>query len=826
MFTMLPASLLLWSCAPSLTGTEPLSAQSTASESISIPLDRSTEHMTSVDLRPSSYKESTVIPITSGWKLVGIQNGIRIWETALPIRSRSLFFYSAPAGMKLLHRDSENAKWDTSAGMKFNKRIPKGSNTWNMSSHSLRVHRKPGAGAPEAWEYGVHYPKAEQRERILADTNTKDPKAYVLRQQQIDDDTRHGLYLPSPSSITYTIDVPDNAKFHGELVLIPPEAADPALHSDGASLNMWVEQSDGSKEQIFGMDAIEGEYQTIDVSLAKYAGQTISLNLVSQPEGNSDYDYLFIADPVVYQPKANPKRVVWVFIDTLRQDHLSMYGYERETTPLLDAWAKNNAGIYSQGRSIAPWTLPSARTMVTGSVPEKWGAVPTLQSQLAEKGWYTSFLVGNIYLSSNFELQKDWTSHRCINWPLAEVQIERAEEVLDKYDDRDVFLMLHFMDMHLPYTEPAQYKHTFAGDRPSVFKSDSFGRSEILRNKRKLGEEGKQYIVDRYDNNLKYIDDVLTPFLETLPEDTLIAIFSDHGEEFWDHGDFEHGHTLYDELLNVPYILKMPGIEVGMHDEPVSLLDLVPTTAKALEMDIAQTQGWALQEYSVTDLKDRPQAFGRMLYGDDGWGSLHNDLKYASLGGEETMFDLSIDPEEMNALENKNALQGRTALSEALDRPVELAFRIELSQPRTAKKEVSAVIRIPSGLKRAWRGSDPTARVPMTVDYTDDTAVFTWEAKNRGSREAFFVTTVDAMTALDEIHISMLVDGKERDLNPLHIEYPEYDGRETKLMRGKLEQQTMTLSYTMTPIPSDEDLELDAFDDEVSEELKVLGYME
>ena len=129
MFTMLPASLLLWSCAPSLTGTEPLSAQSTTSESVAIPLDRSTEHMTSVDLRPSTYKETTVIPVTSGWKLVGIQDGIRIWETALPVRSRSLFFYSAPAGMKLLHRGTENGDWDTSTGMKFNKRIPKGSNT-------------------------------------------------------------------------------------------------------------------------------------------------------------------------------------------------------------------------------------------------------------------------------------------------------------------------------------------------------------------------------------------------------------------------------------------------------------------------------------------------------------------------------------------------------------------------------------------------------------------------------------------------------------------------------------------------------------------------
>ena len=828
MLYTLSASLLIWSCAPTIQTTDTVSAQSNGTGTIAAatPLDRSTENMIAVDLPESSYEEAEVIPITSGWKLVGIQEGIRIWETKLPIRSRSLFFYSAPAGMKLLQRTEADEDWNTSRGLKFNKRMPKKADTWNMSSHSLRVHRPPEAGAPQSWEYAVHYPKAEQRERILADTNTKDPKAYVLRQQQIEDDTRHGLYLPSPSSIEYAITVPTNGKFQGELVLIPPEAADPALHSDGASLEIWAETSKGDRSLLKQMDAIEGEYQPINVSLAEYAGQTITLNLVSKSGPDTAYDYLFVADPIVYQPKADPKRVVWVFIDTLRQDHLSMYGYERETTPKLDAWAKVNAGIYSEGRSIAPWTLPSARTMVTGSVPEKWGVAPTFQKQLAEQGWYTSFLVGNIYLSSNFELQKDWSSHRCINWPLAEVQIERAEGVLNKYDDRDVFLMLHFMDMHLPYTEPPSYKNIFAGDRPDVFKSDSFGRSEILRNKRKLGESGKQYIIDRYDNNLKYIDDVLTPFLERLPEDTMVAIFSDHGEEFWDHGDFEHGHTLYDELLNVPYILKMPGIEVGMHDEPVSLLDLVPTTAKALGIEIEPTQGWALQDHSATDLKERPQAFGRMLYGDDGWGSLHNDLKYASLGGKETMFDLSVDPEEMTALENSQAPQGRNALSDALNRPVELGFRLELSQPRTNKKEVSAVIRMPSGLKRAWRGSDPTARVPMTVDYTEDTAVFTWEAKNRGSREAFFVTTVDAMTALENLQVSMLVDGKERDLTALHIEYPEYDGRETKLMRGKLGQQTMTLSFTMTPIPSDEDLELDAFDDEVSEELKVLGYME
>ncbi len=818
------SALLMWLACSSVS--DVVSAEEQTLITSAIPLDRNPEIITEISLPDSLYKDAKVTAITSGWRLVSSQPKYRIWETQLPIRSRSLFFFAAPSGMKLLHRSSPEVEWNSTEGMTFNKRVPKSANTWNMSSHSLRVHRPLEKGAPESWEYAVFYPKAEQRERILADTNTNDSKAYVMRQQQIGDDTRHGIYLPAPSSIAYSVEIPVNAKFQGELVLIPPEAADPAKHSDGASIEIMVQDSTGIQTTVYEEIASEGTYKSIEFSLKKWAGQTISLILRSHPNGTRDYDYLFLADPIIYQANVNPKRVIWVFIDTLRKDHLSMYGYERETTPKLDAWAKQHASIYTEGRSIAPWTLPSARTMVTGAVPEKWGVARTIQSQLSELGWYTSFLVGNIYLSSNFELQKEWTSHRCINWPLAEVQIERAEAVLQKYDDRNVFMMLHLMDMHLPYTEPLGYRDLYAKERPSVLKSDGFGRSEILRNERKLGAKGKQYIIDRYDNNLRYIDDVLTPFLENLPEDSIIAIFSDHGEEFWDHGDFEHGHTLYDELLNVPYILKVPGISKGTHTEPVSLLDLVPTTAKGLGIDIEPTQGYALQEHTEEDIRNRPQAFGRMLYGDDGWGSLHNQLKYSSIGGNEELYDLSIDPEELSSLEDDRITIGRKALSTALERPLQLGFRIILSQPKGNKKEVTIIVRLSSGIQKAWRGSDPTARTPMTVDYTEDTAVFTWEENNRGVREAFIVPVKDAHTALQEIHISILVEGNETDLNPLHIEFPEYSGRTIKLLRGRQAQQTAIVSYAMIPIPSEEDLELDAFDDEVSEELKVLGYME
>ena len=142
-------------------------------------------------------------------------------------------------------------------------------------------------------------------------------------------------------------------------------------------------------------------------------------------------------------------------------------------------------------------------------------------------------------------------------------------------------MMLHLMDMHLPYTEPLSYRYKFAGDAPQLIPNYEFSRSEIVRARRRLTKKDKEYVIARYDNNLAYIDDVLTPFIESLPEDTVIAIFSDHGEEFWEHKGFEHGHTLYDEVLNVPLIFKADNIKKGMHDEPVSLLDLMPTTMRA-----------------------------------------------------------------------------------------------------------------------------------------------------------------------------------------------------------------------------------------------------
>ena len=152
--------------------------------------------------------------------------------------------------------------------------------------------------------------------------------------------------------------------------------------------------------------------------MGKFAGQELELILETKDE-DSNLDYVFLHDPIIRQKKSSPKRVIWVFIDTLRKSNLSMYGYERQTTPKLDAWAEKQAGIYSQARSDSSWTLPSSRTMVTGHHPEEVGKVTTIQQILASKDGIQLFsLEIFIYRVITGDIPTGHP-HRCINWPLA-----------------------------------------------------------------------------------------------------------------------------------------------------------------------------------------------------------------------------------------------------------------------------------------------------------------------------------------------------------------------------------------------------------------------
>ena len=85
---------------------------------------------------------------------------------------------------------------------------------------------------------------------------------------------------------------------------------------------------------------------------------------------------------------------------------------------------------------------------------------------MAKQGWATGMVAGNVYLSSNFDMADGWGLHRCVNWPQGSTQIRRGEAFLNDHADQPSFLLLHLMDMHLPYTEPLGYRSLFVDDVP------------------------------------------------------------------------------------------------------------------------------------------------------------------------------------------------------------------------------------------------------------------------------------------------------------------------------------------------------------------------
>lgn len=776
------------------------------------------------------------ITITAPWRLVYSAAGVRTWETTLPIRPRTLFFHRAPGDMKVL-RDGDALR--NSTGPRAQTRAE----TWSYSTHALQVRRPIQDGPPQAGEYTVRYSAATKQEASLRLNDGEEPLDFVFQSRQLNDTTRSGLLLPAPASMAFSITVPQgDPVLDLTPTLLPPEMADPAQRSDGATLDVLV-----NGEPIADWSVqLDDEHQR-RVSLSKWAGQDVVLTLQTGPgsRGDATQDHVFITDPIVFVPSDDPQRIVVLFLDTLRQDHLSVYGYPRETTPNLDQWAET-AAVFEQARSIAPWTLPSARTMLTGQYPEQWSTTQSIQASLSEQGWATTFIAGNIYLSSNFEMANGWGEHRCINWPIASVQVERGVDYLLQHPDRPVFMMLHFMDMHLPYTEPPWYRYWFAGEAPEELPDYQFHISDVKNAARRMGAEGQQYVRDRYDNNLRYLDAQLARFLAHLDENDTVIVLADHGEEFWDHNQFEHGHTLFDELLRVPLIVRGPDFPAGRYAQPTSLLDVTPTIAMAADVPLSDSPGMPLQHLAdgtQTDTFDmRPLAFGRPLYGSRRWGSLQNGVKYTVVEGRQSVFNLQSDPSERSNQAPEGMVAGRQALGEAMNTEAPIVFRVTASRPSDERQDLVAHLHVPSGIRHVWIGEDYLNRSASSIAHIDEqTVAITFEGGQKGTREVYVQPAIPAEEAISDVRLSMVVQDSESLATQSSRDWPPaFQVNNPMLLQARSGSRSIKLGYSVAPVPPEQPdqsdlsdcqrgaLELEELERFVERclELVTLGYMD
>ncbi|MCB9779460.1 MAG: sulfatase [Alphaproteobacteria bacterium] len=797
-----------------------------------ISLDRRPELLSELTLPQESrgeVPEYVEIP-ASAWKLVSTVGKARMWEAPLPVRPRTLFFHRPPDDMALHQREDVAAPWSKARQLAHKAGIEDADDvaTWEFSTHAVRVRRLASNGRPRDGEYAVTYSKAVEREHDLhPDLFEGEEEEFVFRSAQVDDTTRHGLYLPAPARAVFEVEVPEGAVFDLSPGILPPEATPPGARSDGAELIVAIDGQEVARQPVH-----VGWFDDLRVDLSAWAGQQVQLSLQVDPGDSAELDYVFVATPTVHRPMAAPPRVVIVFIDTMRQDGMSLYGYERPTSPHLDAWAED-AAVFETARSVAPWTLPSTRAMFLGDQPERWDAQTTLQERAAQAGWATAFMSGNVYLSSNFAMDRGWGTHRCINWPTADIQVDRALEWLDAHPDRAALLTLHFMDMHLPYTEPRAYRRIWAGDRPAVLSSDDFQRKEVVADVRKLGDDGKQYVRDRYDQNLRFIDDELHRFMQALGPDDTVVIMADHGEEFWDHNGFEHGHTLYEELLRVPLVVKGPGLAAGRYDAPVSLMDIAPTLARVMGLDDDGMFGMPLQGVAdgtaAAAFAARPVGIGRPLYGNRAWGVISRDHKYWAEDGRERLYDLATDPGEGRDLVARSGASTepwRHDLGPGVDRPAAVALRIE-GMREQSDRPLSVRVVVPGGIAEAWAGDDPLDYSTLSVEKRgEDEVVFTWGGKSRGSREAYVLPRAPIEEVAGSVQVFGRTTGAEAAVAPSAdlAALGPYVGRRDVLWRGSVGGRRFEIDRTVAPVADTSRTALSGVDSELAEDLKALGY--
>jgi arylsulfatase A-like enzyme len=300
---------------------------------------------------------------------------------------------------------------------------------------------------------------------------------------------------------------------------------------------------------------------------------------------------LGVGEPVLHDLDAygRSRGVLLVSIDTVRRDHVGAYGYARPTTPRFDALAR--AGLlFDDAVSTSSWTLPAHLSMLTGTGPGRHGgvdmrhgfnrSVPTVPALLRAAGFATRAVTSHLYVSGVYGVD-DGFEHLDFRQDRKATEVaDRGMDVLDRVGDRPFFVFLHLYDPHWHYDPPDWARRLFetAYAGPVTGNWQDFSR----RDRSSVSDADLAHLLALYDGEIRYADTEVGRVLDHLARrgldrSTLVVITSDHGEEFLDHGSWEHQKTLYEEVVRVPLAIRGPGLEPRREPAQVSVLDVAPT---------------------------------------------------------------------------------------------------------------------------------------------------------------------------------------------------------------------------------------------------------
>ena len=291
------------------------------------------------------------------------------------------------------------------------------------------------------------------------------------------------------------------------------------------------------------------------------------------------------------EPRPN---VLLVSLDTVRADHLSVYGYPRPTTPALEALAAKGV-VFEQAIAASTQTSPSHGSFFTGLDPHVHGSevngvpiredVATLAEVLAAAGYQTGAFVSGYPMKADvsgldrgFGVYDDRFEGKRRD---GRATMERLVAWLQGRDpDRPFFAFLHFYDAHGPYLPPSGYPVRFRSEGPPR-PAERIPRYQLLHDRAGDPLRDLNGYVDRYDTLIRYQDDLLAWLVGELdPARTVVVVVADHGETLGErYWMLDHGGQVFDEQVRIPWIVAAPGLEPRRVDALVRGADLMPTVA-------------------------------------------------------------------------------------------------------------------------------------------------------------------------------------------------------------------------------------------------------
>jgi arylsulfatase A-like enzyme len=409
---------------------------------------------------------------------------------------------------------------------------------------------------------------------------------------------RTALYGHCPAETTFeNVALPEGARLQVGLGCVAEQAgADSADQT--ASTRFEIILTDGENQQTVLDQQLPPTDTWFDtaVSLANWAGKIVNLTLKST--STSTHAVAFWGNPTVYQPLTDPSLLVIYLIDTVAAEHVGFQGYHRNTMPRLAAAAQRGVW-FSRAFSNSSRTIESIPDLMLSMPTERHGVhhnstpapegLVTIADALRAAGHATASFCTNVNagprqgMDQGFDTFVDKITSQ-VELVDRTIPLEEVMAWIDRHRDRPMFVYIHTCEPHSPYTPPEGYRDRFDPDYRGKFTGIGFYQA---RNPRDVA-----HIMALYDEELVYADARFGMFIDALGRVGLLDkahlfVTSDHGEEFLEHNDWEHGRNLHNEQTRVPLVAFGPTFgNRGEVDVPTQIFDIMPTILDMYDLPI------------------------------------------------------------------------------------------------------------------------------------------------------------------------------------------------------------------------------------------------